>query len=133
MKWILLCLVSPLFIHAGSVKLFNNGPYDLQAVIRGNDGSFLGEILVQSQKEAFWDDTYGQYGNYGGTNPNRNQNYTTKTPYTVLWFCLDGSDYAVCNNVATGALVISQSCPGARQCKPQKKTPEQGAYPSGPP
>lgn len=111
----------PLLLNAGSVRLFNDSAYDLKAVIRGSDGSFMGEIIVPAQKETVWQGTYGKYEPYGGTNPNPNQNYRSKTPYTVLWYCLDGSDYAVCDTVSTGALVRAQGCNGTRMCKPRKK------------
>jgi hypothetical protein len=123
-RWVFLMLfliVSPYFIHAGTVRLVNNSPYDLRAVIRGSDGSFLGELVVKSQKETDWTDTYGQYGTYGGANASMNSDYESKTPYTVLWYCLDGSDYAVCDTVSTGALVMAQSCAGARMCKPNRR------------
>jgi hypothetical protein len=115
----------PFFLHAGSVRLINNSPYDLRVAIRGADGSFLGEIVVIAQKESSWTDTYGQYGSYGGANASANQGYSSKTPYTVLWYCLDGTDYAVCDTVSTGAVVTAQGCAGARMCKPNKKE----AYP----
>ena len=111
----------PFFLHAGTVRLVNNSPYDLRAVIRGSDGSILGELVVKSQKETVWTDTYGNYGTYGGANANLNENYRSKTPYTVLWYCLDGGNYAVCDTVSTGGLVMAQSCIGPRMCKPQKK------------
>lgn len=122
-KWIFLTLslmLAPYLLFAGSVRLINNSPYDLRAVIRGGDGSFLGEVVVKSQKESVWTDSYGQYGMYGGANAGANQDSRSKTPYTVLWYCLDGYDYAVCDTVSTGAVVTSQGCMGARMCKPKK-------------
>jgi hypothetical protein len=123
MKWTFafFALVFPFFLNANSVMLYNNSAYDLRAVIRGSDGSFLGEVIVPSQKEITWTDSYGQYGMYGGSSSNPNKNYQSRTPYTVLWYCQDGTDYGVCDNVATGGLVIAQNCPGTRQCKPSKK------------
>ncbi len=119
--FVILGILIPCFIQAGTVRLINNSPYDLRAVIRGSDGSYLGEVVVRAQNETVWTDTYGQYGFYGGANPNVNQNYRSKTPYTVLWYCLDGADYALCDTVSTGAVVTAQGCLGARMCKPQKK------------
>jgi len=120
-KFLWLFLLAPSFLLAGTVRLINNSPYDLRAVIRGGDGSYLGELVVRAQKESIWTDTYGQYGMYGGSNPSMNDNYRSKTPYTVLWYCLDGNDYAVCDTVSTGAVVTAQGCAGARMCKPQKQ------------
>jgi hypothetical protein len=127
-KWIYCLMFFPLLLYAGSVRLINNSPYDLRAVVRGADGSFLGEVVVKAQKETAWTDTYGQYGTYGGAGADANQNYRSKTPYTVLWYCLDGSDYAVCDTVSTGAIVTAQSCAGSRMCKPNRRD----VYPQNP-
>ncbi len=108
-------------VFANSVRLMNNSPYDLRAVIRGSDGTFLGEVIVKAQKESIWSDSYGQYGMSGGANPRNNQDSRSQTPYTVLWYCMDGGSYGVCDTVSTGAFVTSQSCNGARMCKPQKR------------
>ncbi len=113
----------PFLLFAGTVRLINNSPYDLRAVIRGGDGSFLSEVVIKSQKETVWTDTYGNFGTYGGSNGDLNQAYRSKTPYSVLWYCLDGGDYAFCDIVATGAVVTSQSCMGNRMCKPQRQEP----------
>lgn len=120
----------PYLLFAGSVRLINNSPYDLRSVIRGADGSYLGEVIVKSQKETVWTDTYGNYGTYGGANARVNQNYRSKTPYTVLWYCIDGGDYGVCDTVATGAVVTAQGCLGNRMCKP-KKTEKYPSEPQG--
>jgi len=127
---VLSLILSPYLLFAGTVRLINNSPYDLRAVIRGSDGSFLGEIVVKAQKESVWTDTYGQYGMYGGANGSLNQAYRSKTPYTVLWYCLDGGDYAVCDTISTGAVVTSQGCMGSRMCKP-KKTERYPSQPQG--
>ncbi len=121
LTFVLIALFAPYLLFAGSVRLINNSPYDLRAVIRGSDGSFLSELVVKAQKETVWTDTYGQYGMYGGANSGSNQNIRSKTPYTVLWYCMDGGDYAVCDTVSTGAVVTAQGCMGNRMCKPQKK------------
>jgi hypothetical protein len=118
---VLSCVFFPYFLFAGSVRLVNNSPYALRAVIRGGDGSFLGEVIVKSQRETVWTDSYGNYGTYGGADGRTNQNYRSKTPYTVLWYCLSGADYGVCDTIGSGAMVTSQSCLGARMCKPSKK------------
>lgn len=119
--WFLCLLFFPCLLFAGSIRLVNNSPYDLRAVIRGADNSFLGEVIVKSQRESDWTDTYGNYGTYGGANARENQSSRSRTPYTVLWYCLEGGDYGVCDTVATGAMVTSSSCIGARMCKPVKK------------
>ena len=49
------------FTEAESVRLFNNSAYDLRAVVRGADGSFLGEMLIRSQNSTTWYNTYGPF------------------------------------------------------------------------
>ena len=126
LRWVLF-LFAPLFLSAGSIRLINNAPYDLRVVIRGADGSFLGEVVVLTQKESTWTDTYGQYGTSGGANADYNSSSRSKTPYTTLWYCMDGGSYAVCDTVSTGAVVTAQGCAGPRMCKPKKqqKVPQQ--------
>ncbi len=119
MRWLLLLL--PFCLHAGSVRMINNSPYTLRTVIRGADGTYLSEIVIHSQKESTWTDTYGQYGTSGGANAEVNQNYRSRTPYTVLWYCMEGSTYAVCDMVSTGAVVLAQGCIGSRMCAPKKR------------
>jgi hypothetical protein len=133
-KWVYVflgILFCPYLLFAGTVRLINNAPYDLRGVIRGSDGSYLGEVIVKSQRETVWTDAYSQFGMYGGSNASQNQSSRSQTPYTVLWYCLDGGSYAVCDTVSTGAVVTSQGCAGARMCKPQNKTPYPPAQPEG--
>ncbi len=110
-------------LDAGSVRLVNDSPYKLRAVIRGSDGSFLGETVINPQSENSWDDGYG--GLPSGRDITRSQ-----TPYTVLWYCLEGDSYSMCSLVPTGGTVRAQSCDGIRQCYPQEqKRPEEKAPP----
>jgi len=98
-------------VWAGAVRLVNDSAYKLRAVIRAADGTYLGEALVMPQKTTQWNDYWGGIGYY-------NQ---SQTPYTVVWFCLDGGGFSVCNNVPSGATVTAHSCDGTRACRPQKK------------
>ncbi len=123
MRWQLKTLFFLLLIGeawAGTVRLANNTSYKLRAVIRAADGSYLGEVIVMPQQTMQWNDYWGGVGYY-------NQ---SQTPYTVLWFCLDGGDFAICDNVPPGATITALGCDGIRSCKPQKKQqypPLQGA------
>lgn len=105
-------------VQAGSIRLFNDSPYKLRAVVRGADGSQLGELLINPDQSSTWTDSYGQFGpnGYVEDTPNKSQ-----TPYAVIWYCLDGNSYSICNIVSTGATVTAQTCDGDRICKPQKK------------
>jgi len=115
------CLFFCFSLFAGTVRLANNSPYQLRAVIRGADGSYLGEMVINAGQTMSWSDTYGPVGPGGGVHldePTRSQ-----TPYTVLWYCLDGNDYSINSDVATGGMAIAQYGDGARICKPKKQPP----------
>lgn len=107
-NWFLAALLLPVFAFAG-VNLLNDSAYPLRAVIRGNDGSYLGEMVVQPQHVGHWNTTYGVL---------QQSDYAT-LPYTVLWYCLDGSDYSIWVGVSTGATVTAQGGQGTRICKPR--------------
>jgi hypothetical protein len=96
---------------AGAVRLVNDSAYKLRAVIRAANGSYLGEVVVVPQQTMQWNDYWGGIGYY-------NQ---SQTPYTVIWFCVDGGDFSVCNNVGSGATVTAYTCNGTRSCRPQKQ------------
>lgn len=119
MKSILLLLILYFgTVSAGAVRLSNDSPYKLRAVIRAADGTYLGEVIVVSQKSMQWNDYWGGIGYYSNS----------QTPYTVVWYCVDGGDFSVCNNVNSGATVTAYSCDGARQCKPQQKKQNPDQY-----
>lgn len=98
-------------LHAGTVRLVNDSAFKLRAVIRGADGTYLGEVIVNPQQTMSWNDYWGGVGYY-------NQ---SRTPYTVTWYCLDGGDFAVCTDVPTGATVPAMTCEGTMSCKAKKK------------
>lgn len=108
-------------LFAGSVRLINDSPYPLRAAIRGSDGTFLGEMVLEPQHASTWSDS--NMGFYGEGNVYQEQPNRAESPYTVLWFCNDGGDFSVCDGVSEGATVTALSCPGIRECKPKKQTP----------
>ncbi|HSX03213.1 MAG TPA: hypothetical protein VLG76_00615 [Rhabdochlamydiaceae bacterium] len=111
-------------LFGGSVRLLNDSNFKLHAVVRGADGSYLGELVIDPQKTSTWTDSNTQFGIYD------RQREESVTPYTVMWHCLDGGEYSICTNVANGATVSAQSCDGIRDCKPIPKrkpiNPNQG-------
>ena len=118
-------------LQAGSVRLFNNSNFDLRAVVRGSDSSYLGEIVVRAQNTSTWTDSYSYAGGFRGPNAQIESGYRSKTPYVVIWYCMDGKDFAVCDTVSTGAVVSSLSCSGPRTCSPPPKK-KGGNYPDIP-
>lgn len=113
------CLGSQL--TAGTVRLLNDSPYRLRAVVRGADGSYLGEMVLNAQGFTTWTDANTRFGVFGKGNPFSQGPAMPQAPYAVLWYCLDGSDYSVCSYVPNGATVNAQGCDGARICKPVPK------------
>ena len=108
-------------LTAGTIRLLNDSPYKLRAVVRGADGSYLGELILNPQGFSTWTDANTQFGVFGKGNPYSQGPAMPQAPYTVLWYCLDGSDYSVCSYVPNGATVNAQGCDGARICKPVPK------------
>jgi hypothetical protein len=102
-------------LFSESVRLYNDSPYQLRAVVRGADGSYLGELVLAPNTYNSWTDSNTQFGIYD------RQRQESATPYTVMWYCMDGGDYSICTNVPNGSLVSAQTCDGARECKPRRK------------
>ncbi|MDN3507273.1 MAG: hypothetical protein P0S96_08615 [Simkaniaceae bacterium] len=123
-KYLLLFLCFGALAH-GSLRLHNDSPYKLRAVIRAADGTYLGEMVILPEHFNTWSESYPSFGPGGqnyGEQPSRSQ-----TPYTVQWSCLDGGEYGICTNVASGAAVLAGSCDGPKYCKPPKKK-KKGPY-----
>lgn len=102
-----------------SLRLYNDSPFKLRAVIRAGDGTYVGEMIILPEHFNTWSDAYPSFGP-GGQNYSQ-QPYRSVTPYTVQWNCLDGGLYGICQDVATGAAVLASGCEGPRYCKPPKK------------
>ena len=112
----LLFFCSTLF--GGTVTLINDSANQLRAVIRAADGTYLGEVVVPSQRTMKWNNYTGGVGNI--------QYYeVSQTPYTVAWFCMtgDGTPFSICTQVGSGQTVTALSCDGIKECQPQKKQP----------
>lgn len=62
MKKILALIGSTLFLstmlEGGTVRLINDSPFKLRAVVRANDQTFLGEMIVSAQNSSTWTDTF---------------------------------------------------------------------------
>jgi hypothetical protein len=103
-------LLLPLGLMAGTVRLANDSAFQLRAVIRAADGTYLGEMLVSPQQTMQWNDYWGGVGVYN----------LSRTPYVVTWYCTKGGDFSVCEGVPTGGTVTAMTCAGARQCQPKQ-------------
>lgn len=110
--FIAFCLWGSL-LSAGSLRLLNDSPFQLRAVILAADGSYMGESTLGPQDFTNWTDASSYLGIPG-------QSMTPSTPYTpysVIWYCPDGGEYGINTNQATGATVTAQSSSGPRICK----------------
>ncbi len=123
-KWILvfLCFCA---VGQASLRLHNDSPYKLRAVIHAADGTYLGEMIILPEHFNTWSEQYPSFGPGGqhySEQPSRSQ-----TPYTVQWYCLDGGQYGICQNISPGAAVLAGNCEGPKYCKPPKKK-KKGPY-----
>ena len=112
-------------LQAGTVNLVNNSPYKLRAVIRGNDGSFLGEMVINPQDTNQWTDGFA--GLPGGF-----QDSITQTPYAVLWYCLEGDPFATNYYVPSGGSAEAMLGDGAKECRPQRQRQPESEIPPMP-
>lgn len=116
----LLALGMILPINAASVRLENDSNVRLRAVIRGADGSTLGDVVLEPntypRSNYTWTDSTSQPGN----NSSR-----SKTPFTVIWYCMNGSDFSISDNVSTGSFIRALQGSGKKNCTPTPKNEEE--------
>jgi len=103
-------------VDAGTVRLYNDSAFKLRAVIRGADGTYLGEVVITPQSSNTWTDSLQHYGHEEEGNASQRNSARSKTPYTVIWYCMDGSDFSFSDNVGTGAMTQAQQGSGKRSC-----------------
>jgi len=113
--FIALCLSVQLGIFCNSVNLFNNTDYKLKAVILSADGVVLDEVILDSRDASTWADDFYQFG----SSPS-----STRTPYTVNWYCMGGKSFGTCTDVSAGSIVLAQNCSGSNQCSEDERVLE---------
>jgi hypothetical protein len=127
MKILYLCLCFLGFAVKGtaSVYLLNDTPFKLRAVVIAANGANMGEKAMNPQEDTYVEDQLGGSDPVGQGHPQNFQNYSSSlTPYTVFWYCNDGTLYSSCQNVAAGATVSANGCEGSKYCKPPKQQQE---------
>lgn len=97
-------------VFAGSVTMLNDSPFQLRAIILSAQGDNLGSVTVMPTHQITWQDSYS-----GG------QTFSN-TPYSVIWYCMEGREYGIWTNVGSGALVTATGAEGPRIC-PVKPPP----------
>ncbi|NGX39177.1 MAG: hypothetical protein KR126chlam1_00499 [Chlamydiae bacterium] len=123
--FLLLCFL-PALLSAGSLRLHNDSPFKLRAVIRAADGTYLGEMVILPEHFNTWSSDYPSFGP-GGQNYSENPT-RSMTPYTVYWYCLSGGVYGISPNKSPGEAVMAKNSEGPRMCQPQKKRKGQSPY-----
>jgi hypothetical protein len=102
--------------YASSLRLVNDTPYALIAVVESADGTLLGQQVLQPGVQVSWSK---DLSTLELTTPNVPQG--SITPYRVIWKCTHGGSFSFCSNVSPGSVVRASSCPGAQYCAPKKK------------
>jgi len=126
-KYVFFLLAVVSSVYGGSIRLHNDSPYKLRVIIRGADGTYLGEMILNPSHGTTWADSYGQVGQFGKGTLYQEGTTRSQTPYSVHWYCLEGSPYSYSDIVATGSTVTARGGDGARICKP--KEDKSGPYP----
>ncbi len=101
-------------VSASSVKLLNDSPFKLDAVVINALGQTKGELTLNPQEMTTWYYPSDRFDPAG----------SPITPFTVIWYCPDGSQYGIWVNVPAGSLASAQSSSGQRMCKIKKPKPE---------
>ena len=107
-------------VFAG-ITLVNDSTYKLTAEIRAADGTDLGSLQINSQQTMAWN-------TFSGTTGKLQYYDASQTPYTVIWFCNNGSTdspYSIWTQVSSGAVVTANGGDGLRSCQAPKKQSQQ--------
>lgn len=112
----MICLFVLMQGHA-SLYLQNDSPFKLKAIVMGANGQNLGEKVLMPQETAYFEDSLGGSNPVGQQMTPEGNSANSVTPYTVLWYCMEGTSYAHCQNVAAGAYVSPSTCEGNQYCK----------------
>lgn len=106
--YLLIYLIFPAIVFSAAVTVYNDSAFPLNATILDATGQVKGKVTVMPQHQMKWQDS--------------NQNISTfsETPFTVIFTCLDGTEYGVSTNVPQSSFVSANSSDGRHYCKPQQ-------------
>jgi hypothetical protein len=119
---ILLLFCSSVF---AGVTLVNDSTYKLMVHIRASDGTDLGALEINPQQTMAW-------SNYSGGTGSIQYYDASQTPYTVIWFCNNGSTdspYSIWTGVSSGSVCTANGGDGLRSCQAPKKQSQQPQQP----
>ena len=116
MKKIILAsaLIFQNFIHAASLMLLNDSPFKLDAIIINALGDVKGNVSLDPTQQITWYSPTEGYVKYN----------SPTVPFTVVWYCKDGSEYGIWTNATSGSMVTAQNSTGQKMCKFKK--PKEG-------
>ena len=117
MKHFFIYLSLPLFLFAGSVTMLNDSPFQLKATILSAQGDNLGSVTIMPTHQITWQDSWTSGQTF------------SETPYSVIWYCMEGREYGIATNVGSGALVTATGSEGPRICPVRKNPPPQRGIP----
>ena len=115
----LACIFSSVLLFGGSVRIFNDSPYELKADILAADGSHQASLTLAPQQPALWQD-------YSGGNSTWSQ-----TPYTVILTCKNGKQFGTISGIGQGGTVSVMTANGPRFCDKDKKDQHDSGKSSG--
>lgn len=104
----LFCLCSP-HCFGGSITVYNDSPFPLNATILAADGTKKANVHVMPQHTGTWND------------PSPPNAVFSQTPYTVVFTCKNGKQFGVYSGASQGSWVTAMSAQGERFCEPEKK------------
>lgn len=110
-------------LQAGSLMIINDSPYPLQATIFAGDGTRLGTMTLAARHSMTWTD----YSVFNPGGQGLEQNTYSQTPYSVMWTCVTGQGFSVCENLSPGSMVTARGGAGPCSCpQPKKKQQQRG-------
>jgi hypothetical protein len=104
------------FVFGESIKLYNDSPFQLTAIVEAANGNVLTQKVMAPNEQSVWDTS--QISTQLKINY---QSSTSYTPFTVIWQCDYQGYYSVCTNVSPGSIVAATTCPGPHYCQPKPK------------
>ena len=94
-------------LHAATVRVINDSPFPLGATVLSATGQVMGRETLKPQ------------GQWGWENQSVNTSKNSQSPFTVVFYCQNGSVYGTVANVTTGSMVQATTSTGARYCTPK--------------
>jgi len=107
------CLFFTKSIFATSLMFLNDSPFKLDCVIINALGNTRGTLSLDPQQQITWYDQTEFY----------TRNMSPTVPYTVIWYCKDGSEYGIWLLATSGSMVTAQGSSGQKICKIKKLKP----------